>query len=120
MLKTIAATSPELTRFVDALKLPLSAPQHRHVTRIADGLVTTPGSKTLSALYRHIVGDPCPKSAADTFREAPWQADDIRMPMRGYLVKKAFELAQAQGQSKRVFLSLDDSLTAKDNGSKRL
>lgn len=79
MLKTIATVSPELTAFVETLKLPLNVAQHRHITQIADGLITTQGSKTLSALYRHIVGDPCPKSAADTFR--PWQADDIHFPL---------------------------------------
>lgn len=88
--------------------------------QIADGLITTQGSKTLSALYRHIVGDPCPKAAADTFREAPWQAEAIRVPLREYRVKRAFELAEQQGAPKRVFLSIDDSLTEKDNGSTRL
>jgi hypothetical protein len=120
MLKTIAAVSPGLSQFVDTLKLPLNKPQHQHVTQIADGLITTQGSKTLSALYRHIVGDPCPKSAADTFREAPWQADALRTPLRRHLTQAAFETAETQGAAKQVFLSLDDSLTAKDNGSKRL
>ena len=120
MLKTIAAASTELTQFVDTLRLPLNTPQHRHIMQIADGLITTQGSKTLSALYRHIVGDPCPKSTADTFREAPWQADNIRTPLRQHLIQTAFEVAEEQGIPKQVFLSLDDSLTAKDNGSKRL
>jgi hypothetical protein len=115
MLKTIAATSPELIHFVDALNLSLSTPQHRHVTQIADGLITTQGNKTLSALYRHIVGDPCPKSTADTFREASWQVDDIRTPLRQHLTQAAFENTETQGLLKEVFLSLDDSLTAKDN-----
>ena len=35
MLKTIAAASPELTQFVEALKLPLNKPQHQHVTQLA-------------------------------------------------------------------------------------
>lgn len=120
MLKTIAEPSPELVRFVEVLHLPLSAPQQRHVTQVADGLITTQGSKTLSALYRHIVGDPCPKSAADTFREAPWQAEAVRPALRQYLVQTTFAIAEAEDAPKRVFLSLDDSLTEKDNGSTRL
>jgi hypothetical protein len=78
------------------------------------------GRKTLSALYRHMVGNPCPKSAADTFREAPWQADDIRVPLREYLVKMAFELEDATNAPKRISVSIDDSLTVKDKGSHRL
>ena len=81
MLKKITTVSPELTDFVDALELRLSKPQQRHVRQIADSLITIDGDKNLSNLYRHFVGDPCPKSAADTFREAPWLADDIRIPL---------------------------------------
>jgi hypothetical protein len=71
MLKTIAAVSPALLGFIDDLDLPLSRPQKRRVAQVADGLITIEGSKTLSALYRGIVGDPCSKATADTFREAP-------------------------------------------------
>ena len=93
MLKTIADLSPQLVAFVLALRLSLSHPQLRHVSQVAYALITTEGSKTLSALYRHIVDDPCPKAAADTFREAPWPADDLRIPWRQFLVHQAFDIA---------------------------
>jgi hypothetical protein len=57
MLKTIAEVSPHLTAFVLASRLSLSRPQLQHATQMADALITTEGSKTLSGLYRHIVGD---------------------------------------------------------------
>jgi hypothetical protein len=120
MLKTIVHPSPDLANFLDALNLALSQPQQRHVMRVTDTLITTQGSKTLSALYRHLVGNPCPKSAADTFREAPWVADDLRTPLRECLIQTTISLAEAADAPKRVFLSLDDSLTDKDNGSQRL
>jgi len=120
MLKLIAESSAELLDFIEGLDTPLSAPQKRHVLQIADALITTEGRKDLSNLYRHIVGDPCPKSAADTFREAPWQSEDIRESLRAHLVKTAFELADAEGVPKRVFLSVDDSLTVKDKHSHKL
>jgi len=120
MLKTITDVSPHLIAFVLALKLTLSRPQLRHVTQVADALITTEGSKTLSGLYRHIVGDPCPKAAADTFREAPWTADAIRISLRGFLVQSAFDIAEAEGAPRAVFLSLDDSSTDKDKNSERL
>lgn len=65
MLKSIADVSPDLLQFVEDLNLPLSSPQQQHVKQIADGLITIDGDKNLSNLYRHIVGDSCPKSAAD-------------------------------------------------------
>ena len=78
MLKCIAEVSPHLATLVHDLNLRLSQPQQRHVKQIADGLITIDGDKNLSNLYRHFVGDPCPKSAADTFREAPWVSEHGR------------------------------------------
>ena len=103
MLKTIAQPAPDLASFIEALNLPLSRPQQRHVTQIADSLVTTEGNKTLSAMYRHIVGDPCSKSAADTFREAPWRADDLRISLREFLVQTAFTSAEAEACAQARF-----------------
>jgi hypothetical protein len=40
--------------------------------------------------------------------------------LRQYLVQMVFAIAEAEDAPKRVFLSLDDSLTEKDNGSTRL
>lgn len=120
MLKTIAEVSPVLLSFIDELDLPLSRPQKRHIAQVADALITTEGSKTLSALYRNIVGDPCAKSAADTFREAPWTADDLRIPLQAHLVELAFKMAATMGLKKHVFLSVDDSTTDKDKHSRRL
>ena len=120
MLKVIAEVAPKLRAFLDALELPLSRPQKQHVAQVADGLITTEGDKNLSALYRSIVGDPCPKAAADTFREAPWTADDIRVPLRVYLLGLIFKVAAEMGLEKQVFLSLDDSTTDKNKHSERL
>lgn len=120
MLKTIAEVAPELVNFIDNLNLSLSNPQKQHVAQVADALITTEGSKTLSALYRNIVGDPCPKAAADTFREAPWTANDIRVPLRMHLVQLILKLAAEMGLEKFIYLSLDDSITEKDRNSKRL
>lgn len=121
MLKQIVAPAPDLVQFTNALNLRLSTPQLQHIHRVADGLITVDGDKNLTNLYRHMVGDPCPKAAADTFRESPWVADDIRIPLRRHLVKTAFQLAEASGDAPQpVFLSLDDSLTEKDRHSHRL
>ena len=58
MLKSIAEVSAELLSFIEARQLSLSKPQKQHVAQVADALIITEGSKTLSALYRSIVGDP--------------------------------------------------------------
>jgi hypothetical protein len=120
MLKSIAQPSPDLQAFIQSVNLPLNQAQEKHITQVADALITVEGRKTLSALYRTITGNPCPKSAADTFRLAPWQADDLRIPMREKLVQDALVRREATHHKPVIFLSLDDSLTDKDKGSKRL
>jgi hypothetical protein len=120
MLKSIAEISPELHSFIEALQLPLSRPQKQHVAQVADALITTEGDKNLSALYRSIVGVPCPKSAVDTFREARWTAEDICVPLRAHLVELIFKMADEMGLEKQVFLILDDSTTDKDKHSEGL
>jgi len=120
MLKSIAEIAPELLNFIETLELPPSRPQKQHVVQVTDALITTEGSKTLSILNRSIVGDPCPKAAADTFREAPWTADDIRVPLRTHLVQFLFKLSEEMGLEKQVFLSLDDSITDKDKHAEQL
>jgi hypothetical protein len=87
MLKTIAPVSPESMRFVEALNLPLNTSQHRHV-----------------------VGNPCPKSTADTFRQAPWRAEDSRTPLRRHMIQIAFETAETQRIPKK-----EDHLTFRTN-----
>jgi len=44
-------------------------PQQWHESQVAEVIITTQGSETLSALCRHVLGCPCPKAAANTFRE---------------------------------------------------
>jgi hypothetical protein len=58
MLKTIAEVAPAPLSLIEELGLPLSRPQKRRIAQVADALITTEGSKTLSALYRSIVGEP--------------------------------------------------------------
>jgi hypothetical protein len=85
-------------------------------------LVTTEGRKTLSALFRAITGDPCPKAGVDTFRLVPWQANDLRIPLREKLVQGALARREAAHQKPDIFLILDDNLPTRikaRNGYKR-
>ncbi len=58
MLKSIARLSPDLVDFINSLDHPLNRPQSQHIARVADGLITTEGRKTLSDLYRATPLDP--------------------------------------------------------------
>lgn len=114
MLTRIITNSQELCTFVAQLGLPLSAPQRRHVINVADGLLVTDAPKTLAEIQRQFVSCVDVSNIADTFRIAPWTAEEIRGPLARFLMRAALERLARQGQPLRLLINLDDSLAIKD------
>jgi len=77
MLGIIVHHSAELVTFISLLSLALYQPQIRHLIHLVDALLTCNSRKTLTNLYRQFAAHLDPKTAADFFRESPWQAEDI-------------------------------------------
>lgn len=120
MLKLIVHHSPSLVAFVCGLHLRLSKPQWQHVVRLADALVVSEARhKTIASLYRLIVDAPDPSNGADTLRISPWRAEDLRAPLRQFIVEDLATYA-AQSNQWTLYVSLDDSLGAKDKGTRHL
>jgi len=114
MLTRILHNNPELCTFVEQLDLELSVPQLRHVTNVADGLWVTDARKTLAEIQRQFVSCVDPSNIADTFRIAPWAAEDVRQPLAKLLMKIALERLERRGLPPRLLINLDDSLAIKD------
>ncbi len=117
MLTRILRNSQELCTFVEQLNLQLSAPQRRHVINVADGLLVTEARKTLAEIQRQFVTCVHPSNIADTFRIAPWTADDIRGPLATVLMQTALQRLRQRDQPLRLLINLDDSLAIKDPGT---
>ena len=117
MIKLIVHHSAKLVQFFVLLQLSLSKPQYRHVLRIADAaIVCQVPHKTLTSLYNTIVDAPHPSNAADCLRESPWRADDLREPLRQFVVDDLLQLA-GSGEGESLFVSIDDCLSDKDKGT---
>jgi hypothetical protein len=114
MLTRILHNSPELCTFVKSLRLPLSAPQLRHVVNVIDGLLVADGRKTLAEIQRQFVSCPDPSNIADSFRIAPWTAEGIRGATETMLIPRAIEYLERTGYPRRLLINLDDSLALKD------
>jgi hypothetical protein len=114
MLTRILHNNPSLCTFINQLDLGVSAPQLRHITNVADGLLVTDAPKTLAEIQRQFVSYVDPSNIADTFRIAPWTAEDIREPLAGFLIQTALERMERLGQPRRLLINLDDSLAIKD------
>ena len=120
MLKLIVQHSPKLLAFLCRLSLRLSKPQLHHVLRLADALIVSETRhKTIAGVYRLIVDAPDPSNGADTLRISPWTAEDLRAPFRHFIVADLVAYAQQRNQW-TLSVSLDDSLGAKDKGTRHL
>jgi hypothetical protein len=120
LVKLIVQHSPSLLAFLCGLHLRLSKPQWQHVLRLADALIVSEARhKTIAGLYRLLVDAPDPSNGADTLRISPWTAEDIRSPMRHFLVTDLVAYAH-QSDHWTLYVSLDDSLGEKDRGTRHL
>jgi len=120
MLTRILHNNPALCTFVDQLGLDLSVPQLRHVTNIADGLLVTDAPKTLAEIWRQFVDYVDPSNIADTFRIAPWTADEIREAVAELMMQTALDRLESKGKPRRLLINLDDSLAIKDPDTRHL
>ena len=120
MLKLIVQHSPKLLAFLCSLSLRLSKPQLHHVLRLAAALIVSETRhKTIAGVYRLIVDAPDPSNGADTLRISPWTPEDLRAPLRHFIVADLVAYAQQSNQW-TLYVSLDDSLGAKDKGTRHL
>ena len=120
LLKLIVQHSPKLLAFLCGVQLRLTKPQLQHVLRLADALIVSEARhKTIAGLYRLIVDAPDPSKGADTLRISPWTAEDLRAPLRHFIVADLVAYAH-QTDEWTLYVSLDDSLGEKDKDTRHL
>lgn len=120
MLTRILHNSPQLCTFINQLDVKLYRPQHRHILNMADALLTCEDTKTLAALQRQFVKAPDASNMADFLRISPWQANDVRSPLRAHQVKWLVAEAERMGAPKIIYINIDDSLGEKDKDTRHL
>ena len=120
MLRRIVCNSVELVKFVFALGLSLSRPQKQHVLNMVDAILVSDDRKTLANLNRQLVEAKDDSSVAHSFRDSPWQAEELRGKILVFLVRTGIKLARRLGLEKVICLSIDDSLCVKDAATTHL
>jgi hypothetical protein len=122
MLTWIVAQSVELVKFISLLGLSLSKPQVRHVTNVADAVITADGKhKTLRKLNGTLQHPPTDEFAvADCFRTSPWTAADLRTRVLLFLLPFAFEVVRRLKLDRIIQFSFDDSFCVKDKDTRKL
>jgi DDE superfamily endonuclease len=117
-MKAIVRRSAAVVTFVGLLGLSLSAAQRHHVERCADLLVVAPRRKTLAQLAALELPGVDPSNLADFFRISPWDPDDLRSPLLAFLLR--YLQARSGDPTCPLYATLDDSLTPKDRGTRKL
>ena len=114
----IVRRSAAVVTFVGLLSLSLTVPQLRHVERLADMIVMAPRKKTLAQLASEELDGVDVSNLADFFRISPWDADDLRLPLAAFILRDLGR--RVRDESLPIYLTVDDSLTAKDKATRRL
>jgi hypothetical protein len=117
-MKAIVQRSTAIVTFVGLLGLSLSAPQRQHVERLGDLLVVAPRRKTLAQLAALELPGVDASNLADFFRISPWDPDDLRLPLFEFII--GYLKGRNSDPGCPIYLTIDDSLTAKDKGTRRL
>jgi hypothetical protein len=120
MLGVIVQHSVEIVTFISWLSPALYQPQIRHLIQLVDALLVCDSHKTLTNLYRQLASNADPKTAADFFRESPWQVIDISGPRKRWMLLKFLELAQKLNVALIILASVDDSLGKKYKDTRHL
>jgi len=120
MLGVIVQHSVEIVTFISWLSPVLYQPQIRHLIQLVDALLVCDSRKTLTNLYRQLAADPDPKTAADFFRESPWQVIDISGPRKRWMLLRFLELARKLNLASVILVGVDDSLGKKDKATRHL
>ncbi len=117
-MKTIVRRSVAIVTFIGLLGLTFSAPQVRHLERLADLLVMAPRRKTLAQLAAQELDGVDPSNLADFFRISPWDDQDLRV----HLLERILEYLKEhnRGCQEPLYLLIDDSLANKDRGTCKL
>src|SRR5262245_22823866 len=69
-------------------------------------MVSEARHKTIAGLYRLIVEAPDPSNGADTLRISPWTAEDLRAPIRHFIMADLVAYAHQSNQW-TLYVSLD-------------
>jgi hypothetical protein len=120
MLGVIVQHSVEIVTFISWLSPALYQPQIRHLIQLVDALLVCDSHKTLTNLYRQLASNADPKTAADFFRESPWQVIDISGPRKRWMLLRFLELAQKLNVALIILASVDDSLGKKYKDTRHL
>lgn len=119
MLPTILQHSAVLVAFIASINPALYQPQMRHLRNLVDAMLVCSGKKTLSNLYRQIMGEPDGKTAADFLRESPWEREDVGQGRKEFMLLQFLAFAKKLGLAK-IMVSLDDSTGKKDKATRHL
>ena len=103
-----------------SLQLTFSQPQQRHLERLVEALIVSPGRKTLASLYRQWIDAPDESAVSDCLRASPWTDDELNQSVSGFALRDFLRRGEQEGVKPVLCVSADDSLTHKNKATHAL
>ena len=117
MPEIIIEQNQNISNYVNMLQLPYSAALNNHIINMVSGTITAEGNKTISTIYRKLTSNRDRSTGSRFLSEYKWNNEYVdykRISHSVHTVRKNVD------EDKVGFLIVDDSLSKKDNSTKKI
>jgi hypothetical protein len=117
MPEIIIEQNQNISNYINMLQLPYSAALNNHIINMVSGIITAEGNKTVSSIYRKLTSNRDRSTGTRFLSEYKWNNEYVdykRISHSVHTVRKNVN------QSAVGFLIVDDSLSKKDNSTKKI
>jgi hypothetical protein len=117
MPEIIIEQNQNISNYINMLQLPYSSSIQNHMLNMVSGIITAEGNKNVSAIYRKLTSNRDRSCGSRFLGEYKWNHEYVdykRISHSLHTVKKNID------QDSVGFLIVDDSLSKKDNSTKKI
>jgi len=117
MPEIIIEQNQNISNYINMLQLPYSAALNNHMINMVSGIITTEGNKTVSAIYRKLTSNRDRSTGSRFLSEYKWNNEYVdykRISHSIHTIRKNIDENQVG------FLIIDDSLSKKDDSTKKI
>lgn len=113
----IIEQSQEVINYINMLKLPISRALENHMANMVSGIITTEGNKNISNVYSRLTCNRNRSSGSRFLGEYKWSNEYVDYKRINHSLKT---IRENVSEDTVGFLIVDDSLSKKDNSTKKI
>jgi hypothetical protein len=117
MPEFIIEQNHNISNYINMLQLPYSAALNNHMINMVSGIITAEGNKTVSAIYRKLTSNRDRSTGTRFLGQYKWNNEYVDYKRISHSVHT---LRKNVNENAVGFLIVDDSLSKKDNSTKKI